>query len=256
MREKVSNTALSDKYFVFDELNNDKVMAVYSKKPMDFNTAVIGQEGRRRLYETIQEDLQYRFRKAARVSQVHGDRVVIVNEENLDDVIGEADGLLTDLKGVSLEIRTADCQSIFLYDPVRGVIGNVHSGWKGTLQGIAVKAVDLMIRAYGCRAEDIEAYINPSILKESFEVEDDVIGQFRAVVDVEKYAEPTGIVDGRQKYHMDTAAINRDALTAAGLRPENIHESGIDTVTHRDVYHSYRGDAHAAGRNGSLICLR
>ena len=39
------------------------------------------------------------------------------------------------------------------------------------------------------------------------------------MIDVSKYSRKTVIKNGRQKYHMDTAAINRDALIKAGLLP-------------------------------------
>ena len=57
--------------------------------------------------------------------------MIIVDEQNLNEETGPADGLLTDLKGVALEIHTADCQSVFLYDPVRNVVGGTESEYKG-----------------------------------------------------------------------------------------------------------------------------
>ena len=33
---------------------------------------------------------------------------------------------------------------MLFFDPVKKVIANVHSGWKGTLQRISIKAVDKM----------------------------------------------------------------------------------------------------------------
>ena len=245
------------KYFTFDRLNNDRILSLYSKKPMDFNTSIVGEEGKRLLYEQIEQDFGYSFRKVKKCTrQVHSDKVVVVTEENLEQETGEADGLITDLRGVALEIRTADCQSIFLYDPVRGVIGNVHSGWKGTLHGIVLNAIRKMTGHYGCRPADIEAYINPSILGCSFEVEDDVVDQFRAVTDVSRYCRKYRVLDGRQKYLMDTAALNRDAMIAEGLSASGIFLSGICTMCHHDEYHSYRGDGRSTGRNGSLICLK
>ena len=120
-------------YFTFDRINNERILSFYSRKPLDFGGAALEAEGRRKQC----------------TKQVHGDRVIIVDEQNLNEETGPADGLLTDLKGVALEIHTADCQSVFLYDPVRNVIGNVHSGWKGTVQKIAPKAAQLMMDHYG-----------------------------------------------------------------------------------------------------------
>ena len=181
---------------------------------------------------------------------------MIVDEQNLQEEPGEADGLLTDLRGVALEIHTADCQSVFLYDPVRNVIGNVHSGWKGTVQKIAPKAAQIMMDRYGSSPRDIEIYINPSILGCCFEIEEDVVEQFSSITDVSKYCRKDRIVNGRQKYFMDTTAVNRDLLAELGVPKENIFLSGVCTMCGRKEYHSYRGDHHVTGRNGSMICLK
>lgn len=250
------NTGLEKKYYIFDRLAKGPVLAVYSKRPMDFLIPDGEEEARQRLYAEVEADLGYRFRKVVHCRQTHSDIVHIVEEADLERGLPDGDGMLTDLPGVALEIRTADCQSVFLYDPDKGVVGNIHSGWRGTLARITVRAVEKMVSHYGSRPENIEAYINPSILRCCFEVEDDVIGLFGARLDVRSYAEKSRVLNGHQKYLLDTAAINRDDLLAAGLRPGHIFLSGVCTMCEKETYHSYRGDGQAAGRNGSLICLR
>lgn len=246
-----------DKYFTFDRINNEKILSFYSRKPVDFGGKALEAGGRESLIESIESDFGYKFRAVKQCTrQVHGDRVVIIDEQNLQKETGEADGLVTDLRGVALEIHTADCQSVFLYDPVRKVIGNVHSGWKGTVQKIAPKAAQIMTDHYGCDPRDIEIYINPSILGCCFEIEEDVVEQFRSIVDVSKYCRKDRVVNGRQKYYMDTAQINRDLLMQMGIPEGNIFLSGICTMCSRKEYHSYRGDHHVTGRNGSMICLK
>ena len=89
-----------------------------------------------------------------------------------------------------------------------------------------------------------------------FEIEEDVVDRFRAVVDVTKYCRKDRIVNGRQKYHMDTAAVNRDLLIGMGVLPEHVILSGVCTMCSVPAYHSYRGDHHKTGRNGSMICLK
>ena len=226
-----------DHYFTFDRINNERILSFYSRKPIDFGGAALEADGRKKLIESIEADFGYKFRAVKQCTQqVHGNRVVIVDEQNLNDETGPADGLLTDLRGVALEIHTADCQSVFLYDPVRSVIGNVHSGWKGTVQKIAPKAAQLMMDHYGSRTQDIEIYAG--------------------IVDVSKYCRKDRIVDGRQKYFMDTTAVNRDLLTEMGIPKGNIFLSGVCTMCGHKEYHSYRGDHHVTGRNGSMICLK
>ena len=51
----------------------------------------------------------------------------------MDPVPYEADGLVTAEADLPLIIFTADCGPILLHDPVRGAIGAVHAGWRGTV---------------------------------------------------------------------------------------------------------------------------
>ena len=173
-------------YFTFDRINNERILSFYSRKPLDFGGAALEAEGRRKLIESIEADFGYKFRAVKQCTkQVHGDRVIIVDEQNLNEETGPADGLLTE--------------------------------WKGTVQKIAPKAAQIMIDHYGSRPQDIEIYINPSILQCCFEIEEDVVTQFAGIVDVSKYCRKDRIVDGRQKYFMDTTAVNRDLLTEMGI---------------------------------------
>lgn len=78
-------------------------------------------------------------------SQVHGDTVRTVTAADLGIGLDEpepwqADGLVTDIPGVTLAVYSADCLPILLYDPVRRVVGAVHAGWRGTALGIAARA--------------------------------------------------------------------------------------------------------------------
>lgn len=77
--------------------------------------------------------------------QTHTDRVEVVEQiKELDEV----DGMITNKKNITLLTTSADCTSLLFYDPVKNVIGDVHSGWKGTLQAIGKKAVEKMIQVY------------------------------------------------------------------------------------------------------------
>ena len=238
---------LMNDYFTFKEFNNDEVISLYSKKPMNCN---VSKEDKDLLIEEIERDLDYKFKRVVGSKfQVHGNDVVIV--EDINQEIGEVDGFLTNLKGIALEIRTADCQSIFLYDPVKKVIGNVHSGWKGTYKQIVIKAINKMIEHYGCNKNDIRVGINPSILGCCFEVRDDVLNKFKEICDVTKYSKPY-----EDRYLLDTVAINYDKLIDLGIKKEHIFLSNICTGCNTIEYHSYRKENKTDGRNISLICLK
>ena len=57
---------------------------------------------------------------------------------------GGFDSMITTLPNVLLCVSTADCVPVFLYDPIGHVAAMVHSGWRGTLAGIAANTVRVM----------------------------------------------------------------------------------------------------------------
>ena len=90
----------------------------------------------------------------------------------------KTDGLITNQKNIILSTTNADCILLLFFDPVKKVIANTHSGWKGTIQRIAVKTVEKMIKEFECNPKDIICCICPSIRKCHFEVEKDVKDMF------------------------------------------------------------------------------
>ena len=117
--------------------------------------------------------------RVVQAHQVHGDQVAVVTSagttrEELDGY----DALVTDVPGVAIGARTADCIPVLMYDPVRRVVAAVHSGWKGTVLKIAAKTLAVMASKYGSRAADILAVIGPGIGPDSFQVGPEVAEAF------------------------------------------------------------------------------
>ena len=75
------------------------------------------------------------------MQQRHGDRVIDVAEPCKD--AGEGDAMVTDAPGVYLGVLTADCVPILCWarTPERRLAAVIHAGWRGTLAGVAAKAV-------------------------------------------------------------------------------------------------------------------
>jgi YfiH family protein len=101
--------------------------------------------------------------------QVHGRDVATVTEAWTPDRSPRVDGMVTKQPGILLGILTADCAPVLFRDPVSGVIGAAHAGWKGAQAGILEATVDAM-QALGANARDIIAVIGPCIGQASYEV--------------------------------------------------------------------------------------
>lgn len=172
---------------------------------------------------------------------VHGAGVARV-----DGPMGVADGcdaLVTDRPGVPLFATFADCYPIVLFDPVWHSAGLVHAGWRGTVAGVAANAV-FALRALGSRPEDILAGIGPGICGRCYEVGPEVAERFDAA---HVGAGPGG------RLRLDLAAANREALTTAGVRPENVFVQGACTFEDARLP-SHRRDADGA-RFACIVAL-
>lgn len=166
-------------------------------------------------------------------------------------------GLVTNKRGITIATREADCTPIILYDPVQNVIGNVHSGWRGTLKKISQKAIHMLQKEYQCKVEDIICCIGPCIGKCHFEVDEDVQELFKQTFPHNlEYIQKTQMKEGKQKYHIDIEALNIEVLLEAGIKRKNIESCGICTVCHANQIHSFRATKENSGRNATLIGLK
>ena len=167
------------------------------------------------------------------------------------------DGLITNKKDIALTSKNADCILFLFYDPIKKVIANVHSGWRGTFQKIAEKAVVKMINFYDCKAEDILCFICPSIRKCHFEVDSDVKELFeREFQDLGNLDEIIEEKIPNSKWNIDTVLINKIILEKAGIKQENIIDSGICSVCNSNLVHSFRVEKEGYGLCTALIELK
>ncbi len=187
--------------------------------------------------------------RAYTVWQVHSAETVIAAEPLNGRFPIRADGIVTDRADLPLVMRFADCVPILLYDPVRGVIGMAHAGWRGTVAGAGPSAVRAMARAFGTRPADIQAGIGPSIGPERYQVGAEVVAAVCAA-----FGTAEGLVrwaDGSA--YLDLWAANRLALERAGV--EQIEVAGICTASRTDEFYSHRAEKGRTGRFGAVLML-
>lgn len=212
-------------------------------------------ESYKKVLDSLNKDKTFTISKIVKPHQTHTDKVEVVNSTS--DTFENVDGVITNKENILLCTLSADCTSLFFYDDEKKVIGDVHSGWRGTLQKIGKKAVEKMISEYDCKPENIICCISPCIKKCHFEVEEDVMQMFKNEFDytgrIDEIIEKGKVADGIQKYNIDTTLINKIILAEVGLQESNIIDSNICTVCDSDLFHSFRADGDASGRNGAFI---
>jgi len=181
-------------------------------------------------------------------NQVHGTDVVGLKKTDERDCLRlapdtTADALITDIAGLHLAIQIADCQAVVLYDPVRAVVANVHSGWRGSIENIIGTTIRKMQSDFDCRAADIYAAVSPSLgpcCSEFINYQSEIPEKFWCYRDSRNF--------------FNFWAITRDQLAAAGIRQEQMEFSGICTKCNEHLFFSYR-KKHPTGRFAAVIGL-
>jgi YfiH family protein len=171
--------------------------------------------------------------------QVHGKSVVRAMRDTHWRECDSCDGLWSNERGTALGIKVADCLPITIADMDRGIIANIHSGWRGVVQKIAVEAID----AIGAVTANAQVWLGPSIRVCCFEVGEEVVDQLRAsYAEVESFVDRSGV-----KAHVDLPGLTAALLAERGFAPDHIHDSGICTRCDGSIFHSYR--RRQGGRN-------
>lgn len=189
--------------------------------------------------------------------QVHGATVLPVTRSEIgrggplgSDPFGEADALMTDEPGVAIMTLHADCMPVLLADPVRRAVCAIHAGWRGTTLGVVRAAVHAMAAAYGSRPDDIVAWVGPSIGGCCYEVGDEVVAAWRALVGGDG---GDAIVAGPRRAHLDLVAANTRLLRDAGVPDARIEVASPCTRCHGADWFSHRGQGADTGRFGAII---
>lgn len=212
-------------------------------------------ENRRRLTAALDLD------QLAFATQVHGRAVVRLDGPPKGEApVGEADAIITDRPGIGLVAQTADCTPVLLFDPVKGAIGAVHSGWRGTVQNVVGAAIEAMGDAYGSRPGDLLAAIGPSVSQANYRVGGEVLDQFEQAFGpleglfiAERDAEGGG--------HLDVALGAERQLLEAGVPAAQIDRSPLCTYADEARFFSarrahHRGESGVFGGQGGVIGLR
>jgi purine-nucleoside/S-methyl-5'-thioadenosine phosphorylase / adenosine deaminase len=179
--------------------------------------------------------------------QVHGARVALVVDGTLAERVAEteADVVVTAVPGAAVGVYTADCVPILVADD-EGRVAAAHAGWRGTVQGVAVAAVEALV-SIGARRERLRAAVGPSICAHCFEVGDEVAAQFDALV-------PSAVLRAAgQKAHVDLWEANRRLLTSAGVAEAAIDAHPPCTMCEPDRFFSFRRDGAGIGQHLSFV---
>ena len=244
-------------------LEYPNVIHAFSLKPLNYKARIDRELDYKKLFEVLNLD----YNSLVKPNQTHSDNVIILeNKLNLDkpdiglEYLDDVDGIITNKNNLILSTTSADCICLIFYDDKNKVIANVHSGWRGTFQKIAQKTAIKMIEHYGCKAEDIMVFIEPSIRQCHFEVDEDIMLKCKEIFNytnkINDIIKIGRTVDGLQKYNIDNILINKFILQEVGILGKNIYDSNICSVCNNELIHSRRADGEDYGLATTIVLMK
>ena len=168
------------------------------------------------------------------LNQTHSNKVVCFNnrEEVKDKMIGDA--IVTKLKNIGIGVLTADCVPILFCDPQKKIIGCVHAGWRGALNGIIENTID-KFSELNSNVRDLVAAIGPCINHQSYEVDYDFHKKFLAQSENNKQF---FTILNDKKYLFNIRSYINAKLIRLGIK--NIDHIKMDTFLDKENFFSYR----------------
>lgn len=186
------------------------------------------------------------------MEQIHGSNIVLVNasmkgrgSERRADALLNTDGAITRERGIPIGVLTADCGSVFFYDPKKHVIGIAHIGWRGMLNGLPQKMIAAFSGNFLSRPEDLRVAFGPMIRRCCYEVGEEVASHFGPFMEER----------GGKKY-FDLAAAIKSSLQENGVKKSSTEDPGLCTFCKSERFYSYRREGESSGRMMSVVMLR
>ncbi|HJP85808.1 MAG TPA: polyphenol oxidase family protein [Gemmatimonadaceae bacterium] len=186
-------------------------------------------------WTAVQKELASAAPRLASIRQIHGNRI-LVHTGGWEGWLrsSEADGHIASERGIALAVGIADCVPVFLAHP-SGIVGMLHSGWRGTVAQITTKAIELFER-YDYPASDLAVHLGPAICGRCYEVSADVREQLTG--------QPT-----TRPGHVDLRSLIAEQAKNAGVKRVTVSSSC--TRCDNDRFFSHR--AGDAGRQIAVI---
>lgn len=218
----------------------------YPCESLNFRT--IGKDKKENLLSNLKiicDKIGFEDKNVFKAKQNHTDKVLIIDNNNKEKYsfskfsMEEFDAYTTNEKNIATLVTTADCNPIIIYDPIKNVVSNIHSGWKGTIKKIYLNAIDIMVQKFNSNVEDLIFCIGPSIKKCCFTSKEKSFKEkFTDIWKEENeyiyYEEDSDI------FHIDLSYVIKKDILQKGIKEENIAICDICTMCNHKDFFSYR----------------
>ncbi len=187
------------------------------------------------------------------LNQKHSNEVIYFPNKNSAQNKLPGDAMVTQVKNIGIGILTADCASILFFNPKKNIIGCVHSGWKGALNGIIKNTVS-KFKELDSKNEDLVIVVGPCLNKKNYEVKNDFFEEF-----ISKEHKNKIFFEKKNKdsYLFDLRGFINKEITQMNIK--NVENIEMDTYSDIKNFYSYRRSCHEGekdyGRCISVILM-
>lgn len=164
------------------------------------------------------------------VAQIHSRIVHIADIADALSDRPQGDGVMTRNSALVPSVTVADCMPVYVFDPVTGSFGVLHSGWKGT--GIIRTALELAADEWGAKPSDFRVVLGPHIRSCCYTVDRERADYFSASFGPSCVEEDAARASEGSPwpYRLSLAEANRNLCLSLGIRDENIADLGECTA--------------------------
>lgn len=201
-------------------------------------------------HKRLANNLHYSQNNLVHMSQVHGDKIVIIDKEFTHQNIPICDALITKEKETPLMVMVADCVPILLYDPVEKVIAVIHAGRAGVFSRIVPKTIQKMQKELSCNTKNILISIGPCIHQDCYEVGKEIVQESK------EYSYNYAIKEEKGRYYLDLLSIIYKQLNDLNIMDKNLETLPYCTACNTDKFYSYRAEQNSCGRFAGVIMLK
>lgn len=203
-------------------------------------------------YRLICNSLGIDYNSLTLVNYEHGNNVYILQQKDRGAGItmpcnfDKCDAIIVNDPRITAVTLHADCTPIFIVDKKNRIASVAHSGWKGTVLGIAGKIVEKMNIVYNSQPADIIAAIGPHIMNCCFEIKEDVAAKIAA-------KDEKAIIYSKNKIYGDLQYLTIKQFYESNIPPENVICADLCTYCNEDLFYSHRRDNGITGAMGAFI---
>ncbi len=205
--------------------------------------------------ERFSQDLGVNLDQVVVAGLSHGTKIALVGTNDRGKgalesagALSQTDGLLTQEKNVYLMVTVADCLPVFVYDPVNGIVGLVHAGWRGIIAQIIDRLMAKLIDL-GALPDNLIFTIGPGICQKHFVVKNEVLKNFRHMYPSATFVRNhDGYVDLKKAVLID--------LIKAGVTKNNIEIAEDCPSCLSGRYGSFRKEGSGVPASAAIIGMK